>query len=226
MDDVMITRDSLVNGTFLKAARAAAARAGIPAAVRSDAEIEERVTQSLAAAAAGAETWVFAYGSLMWNPTFRYIARRRATLPQWQRRFCIWLPAGRGSVERPGLTLGLEPGGQVDGIAFRLPPGEEAHELTLVFRREMLSDGYNATWVTIDTADGLVPALTFVVNGNGARYAGALDDKTIAGVLASAKGVLGSSADYLWQTIDQLAELGICDPGLAGIAALMHRPPR
>jgi glutathione-specific gamma-glutamylcyclotransferase len=127
-------------------------------------------------------------------------------------------------VERPGLTLGPEPGGQVDGIAFHLPPGEEAYELTLVFRREMLSDTYNATWVTINTADGLVPALTFVANRNETPYAGAPDDKTIADVLASATGVLGSSADYLWQTIDHLAELGIRDPRLEGIAALMHRP--
>src|SRR5262245_11077981 len=84
MSDMMITRDSLVDGSFLQAARAAAAHAGVPAAVRSDAEIEERVAQSLAAATASADAWVFAFGSLMWNPTFRYIARRRATLSQWQ----------------------------------------------------------------------------------------------------------------------------------------------
>jgi ChaC-like protein len=93
ISDVMITRDSLVNGTFLKAARTAAARAGI-SAVRSDAEIEERVAQSLAAATASADTWVFAYGSLMWNPTFRHIARQRASLPQW-RTALLHLASGR-----------------------------------------------------------------------------------------------------------------------------------
>ena len=56
--------------------------------------------------------------------------------------------------------------------------------------------------------DGPVHAITFVVNPHQSRYAGALDEK-IAEVISSARGSLGTCADYLWQTMAHLEELGL-----------------
>jgi cation transport protein ChaC len=216
----MITREALLDGSFMAAVRATVERAGVPACLRSDVEIEAALTDALLARPDTPDLWVFCYGSLMWNPAFRYAERRSAILRQWHRRFCIWTPLGRGSPERPGLTLGLEPGGSTEGIAYRLPAGEAQTELMLVFLREMLSDIYDARWVGIDTTDGPVHAISFVVNPHQDRYAGVLTDEHIADVISSAQGALGTCADYLWQTMAHLEELGLRDTGLEQISRL------
>ena len=58
----------------------------------------------------GEPVWVFGYGSLMWNPDFPVAETRAALVRGWHRRFCLWTVLGRGTPERPGLMLGLEPG--------------------------------------------------------------------------------------------------------------------
>ena len=55
--------------------------------------------------------WLFAYGSLIWNPAFEFAEARRATAHGWKRDFCIHLDGWRGTPEQPGLMLALSPGG-------------------------------------------------------------------------------------------------------------------
>ena len=38
----------------------------------------------------------------------------------WHRRFCLWMPAGRGTRDNPGLMLGLDRGGSCRGIVRAL----------------------------------------------------------------------------------------------------------
>ena len=68
------------------------------------------------------ELWVFGYGSLMWRPGFPFAERAPATLPGRRRAFCIYSVHHRGTYERPGLVLGLAPGGSVRGMAEMLNP--------------------------------------------------------------------------------------------------------
>ena len=69
---------------------------------------------------AGGDRWVFGYGSLMWRPGFAFIERRTAVLHGRRRAFCIYSVHHRGTYERPGLVLGLAPGGSVRGAAYRV----------------------------------------------------------------------------------------------------------
>ena len=66
--------------------------------------------------------WLFAYGSLMWNPEMPFTERRPALLRGYHRSFCLYSRDYRGTPERPGLVLGLDRGGACRGIAYRLPP--------------------------------------------------------------------------------------------------------
>ncbi|MGL5078293.1 MAG: gamma-glutamylcyclotransferase, partial [Waterburya sp.] len=66
------------------------------------------------------ELWIFAYGSLIWNPLFEYLERCVVAVEGWHRQFCLLAPVGRGTIENPGLVLGLEPGNSCQGIAYRL----------------------------------------------------------------------------------------------------------
>ncbi len=65
--------------------------------------------------------WVFAYGSLMWNPGFAVRETRPARLHGFHRAFCIYSEHYRGTPEKPGLILGLLAGGSCRGLAHRLP---------------------------------------------------------------------------------------------------------
>ncbi|HTH15597.1 MAG TPA: gamma-glutamylcyclotransferase, partial [Magnetospirillum sp.] len=82
------------------------------------------------------ECWVFAYGSLMWNPVFHPVERRPGTLHGYHRRFCFWIHAGRACPRHPGLMMGLLPGGTCRGVLLRIAPNEADHELPLLWKRE------------------------------------------------------------------------------------------
>ena len=220
--EIKITRDGLLDGSLLAFARAHVADAKIDLNLRSDAEIETAVEQTLSSRPDTPGLWLFSYGSLMWNPTFFYAERRKATLHNWQRHYCAWSPIARGTPECPTLVLGLEAGGRTEGIAYRLPPGEERTELALIFRREMFTDDYLARWVTVDTDDGPRQAVAFVVNSHSNRYAGSLTEQKIVDVISTARGQVGTSADYLRETVAHLDELGLRDEALARINLLVQ----
>jgi len=52
----------------------------------------------------GEPFWIFAYGSLMWNPNFAWDARHVATVRGYHRSFRVWSRINRGTPERPGLV--------------------------------------------------------------------------------------------------------------------------
>ena len=185
----------------------------------SDEELDASIGSVLSGACPESDIWVFAYGSLIWNPLFHYDERRPATLRGFHRRFCLWSVMGRGSPERPGLVLGLDRGGACCGLAYRLPAGKAANELRLLWRREMVVGSYVPRWARVETAPGdgdrrcveELRALVFMVNHNHPNYAGRLAFDAVAHALASAQGHLGSSADYLFHTVDALAAHGLRD---------------
>jgi cation transport protein ChaC len=208
----LISRGSLQDGSFLERVRA------IPGlAVRSDRELEASLDETLAARPTDDPVWLFGYGSLMWNPAFCYVERRKGTLRGWHRRFCLWMRLGRGTPEQPGLMLALDRGGTTRGVAFRLARGEERAELLLVWRREMFTGAYHARWVILATDQGPVHAIALVVNREHDQYAAKIDEDEAVEHLAIARGSLGSSAEYLFETIAHLEELGLRDRGLERI---------
>jgi cation transport protein ChaC len=66
------------------------------------------------------DLYVFAYGSLMWDPGFRFTERRRGLLRGYHRAFCIYSHHYRGTPQSPGLVLGLDHGGACRGIVYRV----------------------------------------------------------------------------------------------------------
>jgi cation transport protein ChaC len=173
---------------------------------------------------AGDQLWLFAYGSLMWRPELDFAEMQLAMVRGWHRRFCLWQWRYRGSRERPGLMLALDRGGACRGIAYRVVGPGLREKLAGVWRREMIADGYRPRWVTAVTQRDRVRALTFVANRAGKRYAGALPDEEIARFIAGGCGHAGPSAGYLLETVRRCEELGIHDPTLWRLQALVaHR---
>ncbi len=98
--------------------------------------------------------WIFGYGSLIWNPALNYRESCTGTLPGWHRAFCLRLTAGRGSACQPGRMLALKEGGRTTGVAYRLPDDTLEEELTLLWKREMITGCYLPTWCKLELDDG------------------------------------------------------------------------
>src|SRR5215472_13597169 len=99
-----------------------------------------------------APVWIFAYGSLMWNPEMRFAERRLARVHGYHRSFCLYSPEYRGTRERPGLVLGLDRGGSCRGIAYRLAAASLAEEIDRLWVREMTGGVYALRRVRAATA--------------------------------------------------------------------------
>jgi glutathione-specific gamma-glutamylcyclotransferase len=178
-----------------------------------DADYEVLVA-SLIAGAPPAEFWVFAYGSLIWNPAFDYVESRLADARGWRRTFCLgWDYRFRGNLEQPGLMLALDRGGRCKGVAYRLPQDALVPNLNRLVRREMsmVPSAFPPRWIKVSTSEGVLKALTFAIDRNSGRYVTGLHDEAVADVLASACGFWGSMADYLLTTVRHLEELGVHD---------------
>ena len=131
--------------------------------VQSDEQLSHSLTAIIKARPKGAGWWVFAYGSLLWNPLFPFAESRPATLRGLHRRFCLYSVASRGTPEQPGLVLGLDRGGACTGVIYRLPAPLAMDELHLLWRREMVLGAYRPRWVAVKSGEREIHALTFVV---------------------------------------------------------------
>ncbi len=182
--------------------------------VLSDAERAASLAAMLAARPErGGGVWVFAYGSLIWNPAIHIVERRLGHVPGWRRSFCLQVRMGRGTRENPGLMLGLMPGGGCTGVALRVAEEALEEELDILWRREMVAAGYVPRWVAMHGEDGtaLGHAIAFTMNPDSPGYCGDLPEDEMVHALATARGRLGTAAEYLFRTRDGLREMGIHD---------------
>jgi glutathione-specific gamma-glutamylcyclotransferase len=165
--------------------------------------------------------WVFADGSLMWNPELRFAERLPARVRGWHRSFCLYSPEYRGTRDKPGLVLGLDRGGSCRGLAYRLAPATLAAEVDYLWTREMTGFVYHMTPVRMVTEHGPTPGYAFTVRRDSRDYAGRLPPETAARIIATSKGDRGTGRDYLANTVRHLEELGIADAALHRIERLV-----
>lgn len=159
------------------------------------------------------DLWVFAYGSLLWDPGFEPAESVRARLDGWRRSFCMWSVRWRGTEEAPGLVLALdtEEGAACEGLALRVAEAERDAVLAGLRARELVSDAYEERVMAVRLEDGReVGALAYVIRREHRQYA-CLDAATQAETIARARGARGPNIDYLAATATHLARLGIRD---------------
>lgn len=188
----------------------------------SEAELEASLQEALASPHRLPDVWLFAYGSLIWNPVLEFEERIVATAHGWHRSFCLSSRVNRGTPERPGLVLGLDRGGRCTGVAYRIPARAAEAELRLLWRREMLLGSYAPRWVIVTHGARTLRALAFVVRRGRSGYAGRLPAETIVERLLHARGKIGTGVDYLRKTLDGLAAFGIRDPNLIHLDGLIR----
>lgn len=218
----------LVNRSALQddAVRKAVRDAGFGHLLLTDQQLDRSLEFTLARRTPGQPIWVFGYGSLIWSPMFEFVERRVARLRGYHRGFYLWSRINRGSPEVPGLVLGLDRGGSCGGMVFRLAETSLLDELTLLWRREMLTGTYQPRWTSVETHSGIVRAIAFVVDRRKPGYAGRLTDQQILAVVARARGHYGTCTDYLRETAHSLEQHGIADRRLSRLAKLIAQQAR
>jgi cation transport protein ChaC len=172
---------------------------------------------------AGQDRWVFGYGSLMWRPGFPFIDRRRATLHGRRRAFCIYSVHHRGTYERPGLVLGLAPGGATRGVAYRVAASDWDETWAYLLEREQPTETYVEAWRPV-RLDGSTPAnaLVFLSDPAHAQWAGALTLERQAELIDGATGLSGRNIDYLRDLVAHLREEGVQDRAMERLLEMVE----
>jgi cation transport protein ChaC len=179
------------------------------------------------------ERWVFGYGSLMWRPGFPFVERQVATLHGRRRAFCIYSVHHRGTHARPGLVLGLAPGGAVRGLAYRVADADWEEVYAYLREREQPTETYVEARPSVRLADGRrVGTLTFLSDTRHPQWAGVLGLERQAELIAGASGLSGRNVDYLRDLVEHLREFHMVGRDLERLLAMVeareaqvgHRP--
>ena len=173
--------------------------------------------------------WLFAYGSLIWKPEIPSLETKRATAHGWHRAFSMKIERYRGTKEQPGYMMCLDRGGTCEGVVFRLADEDLESQVEKLLRREVSRQGGldAVRWIDVETHDGPVQALAFYAAPDTLEYyqSNRPPDEVAKG-LARACGHWGSGADYLYNTVSHLEQLGIHDEGLWQLQELVAKEIR
>ena len=167
---------------------------------------------TVSAGGANGEHWVFGYGSLMWRPGFEFVERRSGLLHGRRRAFCIYSVHHRGTYARPGLVLGLAPGGAVRGAVYRVEAQAWPEVYAYLREREQPTETYFEAWKPVRLEGGkTVMALVFLSDAKHPQWAGQLDLEAQGRLIAGAEGLSGRNVDYLRDLVVHLREDGVTD---------------
>lgn len=171
--------------------------------------------------------WVFAYGSLIWDPGDMAITRiEPGRIHGYHRAFCIRSTLYRGTPQQPGLVLGLDRGGSCMGMAQQLDPVRRRESLEHLYAREMPAESdrvYLPRILRVQLASGQdVRALAFVADRSLPSYA-LLSDAEILGQIGICSGRRGPNRDYAINTWEALRSHGVRDQRLATLVRQLRQ---
>ena len=173
------------------------------------------------------DLWVFGYGSLMWNPGFRFADRAIAELEGHRRSFCLASVRYRGTPENPGLVLALEPlsDARCRGIAYRIAETDREEVVAYLRERELGTYSYHETILplTLHSCGRRVEAMGFVIDQTHDQYRCGLSLDAQAQIIATSIGPAGTNSEYLFNTLDHLREIGVDDAELEELALKVRK---
>ncbi len=217
-----VNRNSIKNGFLLEMAKEAEAKGFMTLTTEEEREQSWRNMLNTNPNA-DQSVWIFAYGSLLWNPAFHHTEFHKATLNGYHRDFNLRTYAGRGSIEQPGLVLGLEQGGHCQGQVLKVDPNHIEEELHILWAREMIANSYCPNWYAVESNQSeTIYAVAFVMDRNNKQYAGHLSFEERCHDLAHGEGALGCASDYLFETVRALQVSGIHDSLIEHYAEHVH----
>jgi glutathione-specific gamma-glutamylcyclotransferase len=159
--------------------------------------------------------WIFAYGSIIFRPSFPFIDRRRAFVADFARRFWQGSPDHRGVPEAPGRVVTLVPmrGEMCGGAAYRISP--ENAETTLRELDEREKAGFERRHIPLLDRPGgeaFAEGVTYVAIESNVHFLGDAPYEAIAAHIAQSHGPSGPNAEYALRLRDALRALEVHDP--------------
>jgi glutathione-specific gamma-glutamylcyclotransferase len=158
------------------------------------------------------DLWIFAYGSLMWDPAFHFAEVRRGRALGYARRFILKDTFGaRGTPENPGLMAALDVGPGCEGLVFRIARNKAEHESGMFWRRELIAYAYKPVFAKVETAFGAVEALTVIADRTSDYIRPDLSREEQVRYIATGAGFLGTSLQYIENIAGHFAALEVKD---------------
>ena len=173
------------------------------------------------ASSRGGHLAIFAYGSLLFRPGFEHVERHVAIAPGYARSFTQASPDHRGTSQAPGrvLTLVRRAEASCAGAVYLVAaPAEQL--LSELDHRERA--GYERTTLEVLVADRNISAVTWLAPAGNPYDAGELELAELAALIRGAEGPSGRNDEYVYLLERALAELGVVDPIVSDLAALLR----
>ena len=167
------------------------------------------------------ELVVFAYGSLLFRPGFRYRDRQPASAPGFARSFRQSSPDHRGTPEQPGLvvTLIAQAGASCAGAVYFVSEATTKLLRDLDHRERA---GYERVQLEVLVAGRPQQAVTWIAHPGNHYDAGELELPELVELIRGARGPSGANAEYVFLLERALGELGVTDPAVSALAALLR----
>lgn len=169
--------------------------------------------------------WVFAYGSLIWNPEFPYLSKRVASLRGFGRRFWQGSVDHRGVPGSPGrvVTLIEESNGICEGLVFGVSLSRREDVLKSLDIRE--KGGYERKIMSVSLRQepgAVVRALVYFAGSNNRNFLGPANLSSIAQQVRDASGPSGDNVEYVLNLYHALNALGINDPYVSELVGALE----
>jgi glutathione-specific gamma-glutamylcyclotransferase len=161
--------------------------------------------------------WIFAYGSLLWKPEVEVARWENCSVAGWHRQFALSIDNYRATPEQKGYMMCLCPGAQCSGRLMALREDTIRADLHKLLYREVGGHEHLAgvRWLAAETLNGRERALAFFAGPDQLDfYVPGTPLPQVAKALARACGHWGSGAEYIYNTVLHLEELGFHDEEL------------
>lgn len=161
------------------------------------------------------DLWIFAYGSLMWDPAIHFTEIRRAFASAMERRFILFDDqGGRGTKQTPGVMAALDYGVGCQGLVIRIPQSRLDAETRILWNRERIGPAYLPHFIPVETGMGKVEALAFLANHDAEMIRPDSSHEEQVQCCATGSGFLGTSLEYVASLATHFDALGIEDAGV------------
>ena len=160
-------------------------------------------------------TWMFEYAEGMGHQSLREFDAQPAVLPGFHRSFNHESTTRWGSPETPAPVLGLSPGGECWGVAYRVPWTKRRAMLRRLEPQEA-TDEFERVKVRVRLEDGTeVAATVWISRMDHVRPSGDQELEALHRALLEAHGTAGKGVEYVREVVHAMGLYGIEDPLIA-----------
>ncbi len=160
------------------------------------------------------DTWVFGYGSLIWQPSFSFLEQRPARIHGWSRRFWQGSHDHRGLPDAPGrvVTLIEDKHASCEGIAYLVAAATLKRVFEhLDYREKNGYERYNIQLDFLNEKKAPELGIMYIAPVDNHAFLGPASMEDMALQIQHSAGPSGSNLEYLTELAAALRHMQIHD---------------